>query len=252
MLKGLAIYQGKVLNSNWDDRMIIDEVPVVIQPVGASATAVAGGSLAHPVTYYYKITAIGINGESVGSTEVNATTSGTNKTIDLAWTAQTYVTEYKVYRGIVAGNYTGYTTVFTNSLADDGTLSFNTLGIITPPVFPNIPPTSTMYGLKSIMPPVSNSIAGTQTTYGGITWNGKRSSLIFSQLTIKGYTFIPAVVNDTDNIKAVSKIHINYKSNKDIAIDTFSVVYPANWNTPNSDAGVVQAMSDIESWVTTL
>lgn len=249
MLKGLVIHQGTTLNAAWTDRMIIDSVPVSIQPVGASATAVSGGSLSEPVTYYYKITSIGINGESIGSAEVSASTTSVNKTIDIAWTAQTYVTRYIIYRGTASGIYLGTTIAYTNSLVDDGTLSWNTMGVNSFAVFPNTPPTSTTYVTKTISTPTSNSIHGTQTTLSGTTWNGKRSTIFFGQLTVKGYTFIPQIQNDTDFIPQVSKLHLSYK-NKDFSFDMKDVIVPSNWNTPNSDAGIVQAIADLETWIT--
>jgi hypothetical protein len=249
MLKGLVIHQGTALNNAWLDRMIIDNVPVSIRPTTLTVTINHPGTGTLPTgTYWYAVTAIGINGESIGSANISAAVT-LGDTVTLNWDTQTYVGQYKIYRGnTVAGNFQGVTHAFTNTFVDDGTVSYDTTGVLTPVVYPNIPPTNTAYGAKIIAPPASNEISGTVTTLGGVTWHGKRSTIFFGQLTVKGYTFIPLVSNDTDTVPSVSKIHLNYK-NKDFSIDTYSVIVPSNWNTPNSDAGVVQAISDLESWV---
>ncbi len=252
MLKGLIIHQGLVLNAAWTDRMIIDSVPVAIRPITVVATVTNPGTgTTVPGTYWYAVTALGINGESIGSANVQATITVLGEIVTLTWANQAYVNEYKIYRGnTVAGSFVGVARAFANTLVDNGTVGYDATGVLTPVVFPNIPPTNTAYSSKVIAPPAINSIQGTQTTYGGVTWNGKRSTLFFGQLTVKGYTFLPEVKNDTDFVKSVSEIHFNYK-NKDISIDTYSIIYPSNWNTYNSDAGIVQAILDVESWITT-
>ena len=251
MRKGLIIHQGSVLNAAWTDRMIIDSVPVSIRPTTLVATVTnpGTGTLA-PGTYWYAVTAIGINGESIGSANVSATITALGEIATLTWDAQSYVGEYKIYRGdTVAGSFLGTTRAFTNTLVDNGMRGYDTTGVLTPVVYPNIPPTATTYGAKTIAPPATNSVQGTQTTYGGVTWNGKRSTIFFGQLTVKGYTYLPAIHNDTDTVPEVSKLHLSYK-NKDFSFDMKDVIIPANWNTAGSDAGVVQAISDLESWIT--
>ena len=251
MLKGLIIHQGTALNAAWLDRMIIDSVPVSIRPttLAASVTNPGTGTLT-PGTYWYAVTAIGINGESIGSANISATITTLGQITTLTWDAQTYVGKYKIYRGdTVSGNFQGVTVAYTNSLVDNGTLSWNTLGKNSFAVYPNVPATTTTYVTNTIAPPSSNPIRGTQTTLSGLTWVGKRSTIFFGQLTVKGYTYIPQVSNDIDFVPQVSRLHLSYK-NKDFSFDMKDVIVPATWNTANSDAGIVQAIADIESWIT--
>lgn len=65
-------------------------------------TSTTGGTLAAG-TYYWKLTAINASGETVGSNEVTATTTGSTSSQPLTWVAITGATGYKLYRGTVAG-----------------------------------------------------------------------------------------------------------------------------------------------------
>lgn len=66
-------------------------------------TSTTGGTLAAG-TYYWKLTAINASGgETVGSNEVTATTTGSTSSQPLSWVAITGATGYKLYRGTVAG-----------------------------------------------------------------------------------------------------------------------------------------------------
>jgi hypothetical protein len=65
-------------------------------------TSSSGGTLAAG-TYFWKITAINASGETVGSNEVTATTTGATSSQPLSWVAITGSTGFKVYRGTVAG-----------------------------------------------------------------------------------------------------------------------------------------------------
>ena len=65
-------------------------------------TSTAGGTLA-AATYFWKVTAIDAGGETVGSNEVTATTTGTTSSQPLSWPAIAGSTGFKVYRGTAAG-----------------------------------------------------------------------------------------------------------------------------------------------------
>ena len=70
----------------------------------APATATTGGTIVAG-TYYYKITALGSGGETIGSNEqsiVVPATTATN-TVTVNWTTVAGATGYKVYRGITSG-----------------------------------------------------------------------------------------------------------------------------------------------------
>ena len=66
-------------------------------PVNAAfATATTGGTLA-AATYFYRVSALNANGETLASTETSQVTSGTTSTVTVNWGAVTGATGYKVY-----------------------------------------------------------------------------------------------------------------------------------------------------------
>ena len=67
-------------------------------PVGSTT----GGALPAG-TYFYKVTALGLHGETIGSNEVSVTTTGGTSSVALSWTAITGAASYRVYRGTAAG-----------------------------------------------------------------------------------------------------------------------------------------------------
>lgn len=69
-----------------------------------SGASTSGGFLLGGTTYYYEITAVGPNGETLPGTETSyAVPAGTNTNqITLTWTASAGAVGYKVYRGTVA------------------------------------------------------------------------------------------------------------------------------------------------------
>lgn len=87
-------------------------------PVATPSTT--GGTLASN-TYYYKITALDAAGETVGSTEVSATTTGTTSSVALTWTAVSGATSYKIYKGTTSNGENAYFTSGTASFTDTGT-----------------------------------------------------------------------------------------------------------------------------------
>lgn len=95
---------------NWDDPDNWSEGRI---PAGACATPVqnapslvAGGGLGSGTTYYYVLTAVNGNGETVKSNEQNATPSGGNLSVNLTWTAVSGADSIKIFRSTSAGVYT--------------------------------------------------------------------------------------------------------------------------------------------------
>ena len=66
------------------------------------------------------VTALNANGETTGSAEISATTTGSTGSVALAWTAVTGATSYKVYRGTSAGLESIFYTTATASYTDIG------------------------------------------------------------------------------------------------------------------------------------
>jgi len=104
----LVIYQTPVdaPAGRWVD-FTTDLIEVPVNPSLAApvltkgATNTSGGTFAAG-TYYWKLTAINANGETLGSNEVSATLV-LNGTQVLNWTAVPGATGYKLYRGTAAG-----------------------------------------------------------------------------------------------------------------------------------------------------
>lgn len=84
-------------------------------------TSTTGGTFAAG-TYYWKITAKSASGETVGSNEVTATTTGSTSSQPLSWAAAPGAVSYCVYRGTSAGNENVLiTTTTSTSYTDTGT-----------------------------------------------------------------------------------------------------------------------------------
>lgn len=74
-------------------------------PTGTPSTT--GGTLAAG-TRYYRVSALNASGESIGSTEASATTTGTTGSVALTWAAVMGATSYRVYYGTAAGAEASY------------------------------------------------------------------------------------------------------------------------------------------------
>jgi hypothetical protein len=68
-----------------------------------TATPAAGGALAAD-QYFYRIAAISLYGEQIADAEFNGTSTGTNATLNLAWTADDDAKLYAIYRGTTTGD----------------------------------------------------------------------------------------------------------------------------------------------------
>jgi hypothetical protein len=137
---GAAIKCSIENNTYTDDRSV--------PPPGiVSAIAASGGSLTASTTYYYKITALDRAGETVGSSELSATTTGVNKTINLVWLFSPRATGYKIYRSTASGSYGA--TSLVGTVGD--TRSFSDTGVTatsgTVPGSPTTAPVLTTYAI---------------------------------------------------------------------------------------------------------
>ena len=104
------------------------------------ATSSSAGSCATGTTYYYRVTAVNSNGETLGCTEAS-TSTGDATALDVSWSAVAGATGYKVYRHTssisdgasvaLVDNATKTATSFTDDCSGDGTASIpssNTTG----------------------------------------------------------------------------------------------------------------------------
>lgn len=95
-------------------------VAEVEAPANLAAAAADGGSLVDD-DYFYAVTSLGLDGESVVSTEDSATTSSTDNSVELTWDEAIGAEAYRVYKGTATGTYTEYFEVADPEYLDDGT-----------------------------------------------------------------------------------------------------------------------------------
>ncbi|HEY4326390.1 MAG TPA: hypothetical protein VGN20_20570 [Mucilaginibacter sp.] len=102
--------------------------PTTAIPGTVAASVVASGALANG-TYYAKVTAVDLFGETIGSTEVNATTSGTNNSVQITWASTVGAVKFRVYIGTAAGAESFY--------YETTALSFTYTGVTIPASYQN-------------------------------------------------------------------------------------------------------------------
>jgi hypothetical protein len=96
--------------------------------LSAIPNAASGGNLAASTNYHYVITALTANGETLASNDQNKSTTATNKTLNLTWSAVAGATGYRVYRcGTCAagGENVYYAPGNVTSFSDTGTAPTN-------------------------------------------------------------------------------------------------------------------------------
>lgn len=81
-----------------------------------------GGTLA-AASYFYKVTAINVFGETIASAEATVTTTGTTSSVGITWPASTGATSYRIYRGTATGAENVYYTSTTNAFTDTGAVN---------------------------------------------------------------------------------------------------------------------------------
>ena len=221
MKRGIHIQKGSDVGSEYTKFLVVTKAPLALQPSNLSATAGSGGNL-FADTYYYALTEIGYNGESKASTEVSATTSGGNLTVNLSWNLavgySSYV-DYRLYRGTSSGVYDGYFNIpkETTTFSDDGTITLDNSSIA-PPILNTVTTVEhELVKLSDIKKITGLFIAD----YNGV-YDTKRSGANYVEL-----------YGDCRNVM------------KSIYID--DVLNQPTWNT-GTQAGNEQAKKDIASW----
>ncbi|HEV3344305.1 MAG TPA: hypothetical protein VG125_28275, partial [Pirellulales bacterium] len=100
-------------------------------PIGVQITAVAGGNLAALTTYFYKITALTLTGETSASAEVSAKTTLGQQTLSLTWNPVVGALGYRLYRSTASGQETLIATI-TGAITQ-----FQDAGTAAPPLLDN-------------------------------------------------------------------------------------------------------------------
>jgi hypothetical protein len=118
LMRDSALFEGRYLKVQFltTNNILPAPASVVATPSGTGGTLLAG-------TYYYKITAINAIGETVGSAEASATTSGSTSSVALTWGAVTGATSYRIYRGTTAGGESVYYTSASANYTDTNAAS---------------------------------------------------------------------------------------------------------------------------------
>ncbi|MHB1865152.1 MAG: hypothetical protein ACYCPS_03245 [Candidatus Saccharimonadales bacterium] len=137
--------------------------------------ATSGGSLATG-TYYYKITALTANGQTIGSNEESIAVTSPD-TVGLSWTAVTGAASYDVYRGTTSGGENVYYNTTATSYTDTG--AAGTSGSVPTP---NTATTNTNEAVISWSPVIG---ATSYRVYRGTTSGGEN---VYYNTTATSYT----------------------------------------------------------------
>ncbi len=114
-----------------DQKLISVQDRVAANPSGVSATALATGGNLGAETFYYKVTATTVMGETQASSEVSATTTGPTASVSLNWSGSNGATGYRIYRATASGAETLLDSVGTATTYTDTGAA--TPGTATPP-----------------------------------------------------------------------------------------------------------------------
>jgi hypothetical protein len=95
----------------------------IVAPDNVEAALVEDGGLDDTTEYFYAVTALGTDGETVVSDEVSEETLDPDLSIEVSWDAVVNATGYRVYKGVATGDYDEYFAVDSTetSYLDDGT-----------------------------------------------------------------------------------------------------------------------------------
>ncbi len=91
-------------------------------PTNLTASSTITGGALPAATYFYKVTAFNINGETVGSAQASTTiASGTTGRVTLGWDPVAGATSYRVYRGTASNAQSVFYATSTPGFVDTGT-----------------------------------------------------------------------------------------------------------------------------------
>jgi hypothetical protein len=89
-------------------------------PNSVVATPSASGGTMSAGTRYYRVTALNAAGETIGSAEVSAVTTGATGSVSVAFATVPGATGYRLYRGTVSGQQTVYFAGGSSPIVDTG------------------------------------------------------------------------------------------------------------------------------------
>jgi hypothetical protein len=89
--------------------------------IGTATPSATGGTLAAG-TYFYRVTGVNAAGETVGSSEVSAVTTGATSSVTITWTDNPLATGYRIYRGTASGAQTAWQADAGTPFIDTGTV----------------------------------------------------------------------------------------------------------------------------------
>jgi len=131
-LKGLADYRQEIDYSLDGDEVRWYDTALLAVPVLNSATGSATGGVLAANTYYYVICALNANGDTLVSNEVSVTVMGTTSSIKLDWNIVAGASGYKIWRTLIAGDYTTVPEHLLATVAGGSVSSFKDDGSIDP------------------------------------------------------------------------------------------------------------------------
>lgn len=82
--------------------IVANAIAQLAAPTGVGVTPVVGGGTFAAASYFWKVTALNAEGETIGSTEATAAIA-LNGSATVTWTARTGATGYKIYRSATTG-----------------------------------------------------------------------------------------------------------------------------------------------------
>jgi hypothetical protein len=112
--------EGEIGVFNADTNLAISPAVALGTPQNVVVTGNAAGGALAAGTYYYKIVAVNAVGVSLGSSEVNVTTTGSTSSAQLSWNDVAGATSYRVYRGTSAAGEDHYQVSGGNTFIDAG------------------------------------------------------------------------------------------------------------------------------------
>ncbi len=139
----MLVLAGAQLDQTWLTWQGYAPPDHLVSPPIAKLMATAGGALVLGTTYYYVITSITGNGESLAGAEMSFTASSAAQSVTLTWELVLWATGYKVYRSLASGVYA--TPALVTTINAPSILTCSDVGVsLSTGAPPTVTPTSTI------------------------------------------------------------------------------------------------------------